>query len=316
MKKALITGICGFTGGHLTEYLAGLGIEVYGLDLPSARTEFNDHLEDVAKIYHGDINNRDVLSEVIGSIKPDYLFHLAGLITSNDLQSLFKINVLGTKNVLDAILNFETKVLVPGSAAEYGAVPEDKLPIHETTALYPISNYGISKVAQTLLAFQYFFNHQCQVYIARPFNIFGPGEPENLVCSTIAQQIAKNEQRKGNAERVVSVGNIESKRDFIDVRDVAEAYWSIINKGAPGEIYNVCSAKACSIRDILNSFQELSKRTFKIKQDPHRMRAVDIPVSFGSNKKIKDTTGWYPKKNLSETLFDLLEHYRQKSVSD
>ena len=315
MKRALITGIYGFTGSHLTEYLSELGIEIYGLDLPSEGGSYSDHLKCVGKMYHVDIRDRDSILEIIHSIKPHYVFHLAGLIGNNDLKNLMETNVFGTRNVLDAVRTTDSKILIPGSAAEYGAVPEDKLPIHEATPLYPISNYGISKVAQTLLGFQYFFKYQCQAYIARPFNIFGPREPENLVCSTIAQQIVKNEQEKGN-DGVVYVGNIEPKRDFIDVRDVVEAYWSITNRGVPGEIYNVCSAKAYSISEILTSFQVLSKRTFKVKQDPRRMRDADIPVNFGSNKKIRESTGWYPKINLSKTLLDLLEHYRQKSVSD
>lgn len=315
MKKALITGICGFTGSHLTEYLSELGIELYGLDLPLEGGSYINYLKYVGKMYHADIKDRASIFEIIHAIKPHYVFHLAGLIGNNDLKSLLETNVFGTRNVLDAVRTIDSKILIPGSAAEYGAVPEDKLPIHEATPLYPINNYGISKVAQTLLGFQYFFNYQCQVYIARPSNIFGPREPENLVCSTIAQQIVKNEQKQVN-DGVIYVGNIESKRDFIDVRDVAEAYWSIIDRGVPGEIYNVCSARAHSIREILTSFQELSKRTFTVKQDPHRIRGVDIPISFGSNTKIKDSTGWYPKRNLSKTLSDLLEHYRRKYISD
>jgi len=314
MKKALITGVCGFTGGHLTEYLSKSDIEIFGLDLPLDGGSYFDHLKYVGKMYHADIRDRNAIFKIIEATKPHYVFHLAGLIGDNDLESLFETNVFGTQNVLEAARTIDAKILIPGSAAEYGAVPEDKLPISETTPLYPINNYGISKVAQTLLGFQYFYRYQCKIHIARPFNIFGPREPENLVCSTIAQQIAKNEQKQVESG-VIHVGNIESKRDFIDVRDVVEAYWLIINKGVPGEIYNVCSAKAYSIREILTLFQELSKRTFTIKQDPHRIRGVDIPINFGSNEKIRDATGWYPKRNLSKTLLDLLEHYRRKSVS-
>lgn len=314
MKKALITGICGFTGSHLTEYLSKLDIEIYGLDLPPQGGTYVEHLKYVGKMYSADIRDRDAILEIFQTAKPHYVFHLAGLIGSNDLKSLLDINVVGTRNILDAACTTHSKILIAGSAAEYGAVPEDKLPIHESTPLYPINNYGLSKVAQTLLGFQYFSNTQCQVYIARPFNIFGPREPQNLVCSTIAQQIVENERKMEN-EAVVYVGNTESKRDFIDVRDVVEAYWLITNKGVPGEIYNVCSAKACSVREILTIFQKLSKRTFKIEQDPRRIRGVDIPINFGSNKKIKDSTGWSPRINFSETVSDLLRYYRQKSVS-
>lgn len=312
MKKAFITGICGFTGGHLTEYLSKSGIEIFGLDLPVEGRSNPDHLTYVSRMYYADVNDRDSIFEIIHSIKPDFIFHLAGLIGSNDLEKLFKTNIVGTKNVLEAACSIETKILLPGSAAEYGAVPEDKLPIHEATPLYPINDYGISKVAQTQLGYQYFYKYKCPVYIARPFNIIGPREPENLVCSTIAQQIVKNERKKRTADRVIYVGNLEPKRDFIDVRDVTEAYWHIVNKGAPGEVYNVCSGKAYSIREVLSFFERLSRVKCTVVQDPSRVRGVDISINFGDNSKIQSSTGWLPKININRTLGDLLEYYRQK----
>ena len=313
MKKVLITGIAGFTGGHLVEYISKLDLEIFGLDLPSSNADFHNHLKHVSKIYYDDIRDENAISKIIRSIKPDYVFHLAGLIVDKDLKDFLEINVLGTKNILDAVQSIHTKVLIPGSGAEYGAVPKDKLPITEMAPLCPITNYGLSKVTQILLARQYFFRHGCHIYVARPFNIIGPGEPESLVCSALAKQIVDIENK--DLEPVVYVGNLDTKRDFIDVRDVVKAYWAIINKGNPGEIYNVCSSKAYSIKNIVSDFLEISKVKLQIKQDPKRVRTVDIPIHVGENKKIRDSTGWFPEISINKTLNDLLEYHRHKSNS-
>lgn len=312
--KALITGINGFTGGHLAEYLLELGLEVYGLDLPSSEADNRGYSRRISKIYYADVRDPLAICKIIHSVKPDYLFHLAGLITTENLKELLEINVLGTKNVLEAALSLGVKVLIPGSSAEYGAVPENTLPITEETPLYPINNYGISKVTQTLLGYQYYSEYGCQVYTVRPFNIIGPGEPSSLVCSAIAIQVV-NVEKKGH-KPIIYIGNIETMRDFIDVRDVVRAYWAVVNKGTPGEAYNVCSGTAYSIREVLAYLLEMSAEAkLEIKQDSSRIRAADVPIQVGKNKKIRNCTGWYPKISIKKTLKDLLEYYRRKTES-
>jgi GDP-4-dehydro-6-deoxy-D-mannose reductase len=310
LQKVLITGITGFTGSHLAEYLATLGVEVYGLALPLHEPYRQDCLKKVSKIYYIDIKEQAAVSKIIHIVEPDYIFHLAGLIISKDLKELLESNVLGTKNVLEAILDSEVRILIPGSAAEYGIVQEDELPITEATSLHPINNYGISKVGQTLLGYQFYFNYGCRVYIARPFNITGPGEPPNLVCSTIAMQVV-NIQKK-HLKPIIYVGNKETKRDFIDVRDVVKAYWAIINNGIPGQVYNVCSEEAHSIEEIVNIISMISNIKLDIQQDSARVRVVDIPIQIGKNEKIKKHTGWHPEIKFEKTQEDIVEYYMQK----
>lgn len=307
MPKVLITGITGFTGSHLAKFLLDHGEEVYGLDIPGGEPADKDYLKEISDIHYADIREQIAVSKIIHTIKPDYIFHLAGLIACEDLKTLLEVNVLGTKNVLEAISSYNVKILIPGSAAEYGTVPKNKLPITENTPLHPIDTYGISKVAQTQLGYQFYKKHGYEIFIARPFNIIGPGEPQSLVCSTIAKQIA-NIQKK-HLEPILYVGNIETERDFIDVRDVVKAYWAIVNNGIPGEIYNVCSGKAFSIKKIISLFLEISGVNFDVKQDPKRIKVTDIPTHMGENKKIRKQTGWHPEISLEETLKDLLEYY-------
>lgn len=307
MNRALITGITGFTGTHLTKYLSGLGVEIYGIALPPEKIDREQYPEGISKIYYVDIRDETSVSEVIHEVKPDYLFHLAGSISGKTLKDLLEINVIGTRNVMSAIPSSDVKVFIPGSAAEYGRVPEDRLPISEDAPLYPISNYGISKVAQTLLGYHYYLNYGCQLYRARVFNITGPGEPANLVCSTIARQIA--DIKRSVKDHVIHIGNMETKRDFVDVRDVVRAYWAIIDNGEPGEIYNICSGKPHSIREIIEILSKISKVDFDIEQDSDKVRAVDIPVHVGDNKKIIEHTGWQPEIEFQKTLKDLLGYY-------
>ncbi len=311
LQKVLITGVTGFTGSNLAKYLSNLGLEVYGLCLSQVQSGDEEYLNAVVETFYTDIRDKDSVGKVIQEIKPDFLFHLAGLVSSNDLDELLDINVLGTRNVLDATSPLNTRVLIPGSAAEYGLVPEDRLPVSEVTPLRPINSYGISKAAQTLLAYQYYLKNGCPVYISRTFNITGPGGSPNLVCSTIAKQII--DIKRGAVKPIIHIGNIDTKRDFLDVRDVVRAYWSIVREGRPGEIYNVCSGRAYSISEIIQILLKISRVECSIEQDHTRVRTIDIPIQVGDNKKIREETGWHLEIKLEDSMRDLLDYYRQET---
>jgi len=310
MQRALITGIAGFTGWHMTKLLIENSIDVYGFDLPSACYD-NLTCFDV-KIFHGDITNSTDVSRVIHLVKPDYVFHLAALLFSDSLAKLFAINVSGTQNILECISNSQAKVLVPGSGAEYGFVKTNELPVVEETRLHPVSIYAASKVAQTLLTLKCWLKDKSNIYIARPFNIIGPHEPESFVCSSIAKQIIDIEIEK--KEGIIHVGNLDTQRDFIDVRDVVRAYWLIVSEGIPGEIYNVCSGEATPITQVIETFRDLTDIHFKIHQDSSKMKMNDIPIHYGSNEKLKKTTGWQMKISFRQTLCDILNYYRNIGI--
>jgi GDP-4-dehydro-6-deoxy-D-mannose reductase len=299
--KALITGICGFSGCYLAEYLIQQKVNVHGMDIASQFPARWSHLKDKITFHQADIRDKKKAEKVITKIKPDYIFHLAALLRGDKFENLFDVNVVGTRNILDAALKTKSRVLISGSAAEYGTVSRKDLPISEKAPLNPISYYGLSKVAQTMLGVHYSKDKKAKVYLARVFNMTGPGEPENMVCSSFAWQIRNS--------KTIYVGNLSPKRDFIDVRDVVAAYWNVINKGKAGEIYNICSGNPYSIKEAFAKLIKISKvKGVVIKQSKDRIRKVDIPIHVGDNLKIRKDTGWSPKISFDQTLKDIFQN--------
>jgi GDP-4-dehydro-6-deoxy-D-mannose reductase len=307
MTRALIIGANGFTGTHLARYLKRMQLEIHGADIARTEVGRRGRSNDIDFFYNGDVRDRAFVSEVIRSANPDYLFHLAGKIKSDNLEELLDTNVMGTKNVLDATPGMTTRILLPGSAAEYGAVAAERQPITETAVLRPVTLYGISKVCQTMIGCCYYHARGCQVYVARPFNMIGPGAPEHLVCSSLARQICAI--KNGSKAAVLELGDQDGIRDFIDVRDVVRAYWAVVNKGTAGEIYNVCSGKGRSIREMVDAFRSAAGVTFDVREDKSRSRETDVSMSVGSNDKITRDTGWRPEFPLTDSLRSMVEFY-------
>jgi GDP-4-dehydro-6-deoxy-D-mannose reductase len=319
--KTLITGIAGFTGIHLAKYLFSPdrhkdNIHLYGIDI--VRDISNDAQEvlDKAEVFTCDILNKEETKKTLEKIKPDRIFHLAGLtFAPNSHQSpgkFYVTNVFGTINLLEAVkqLGINPLIHIACSSAEYGLILENENPVTENSHFRPISPYGISKLAQDMVGYQYYNNHRLRIVRTRAFNITGPGEKENFVCSNFARQIALIEKDK--QEGTIYVGNLDSKRDFVDIRDVVKAYWLAVDKGISGEVYNLCSGKAYSIGEMLNILLQMTKGDIVVKQDPERMRPSDIPLQVGSFEKFHKQTGWEPVISLEETLKDLLNYWRQK----
>lgn len=252
------------------------------------------------------------VQNLIGEVKPTYIFHLAGLNFSDDPKLFYEINVIGTMNLLDAVRKnngqIDPKVLIVGSSAEYGIVNEGELPILEENPLRPISHYGVSKVAQDLLGFQYFRSYGLKVIRVRPFNLIGPGQSTGFVCGALAKQIVEVE--KGIGEPEILVGNLEPERDFIDVRDVVRAYRLLMPATSYGEVYNIGSGRCYSISAVLEILLQEADVKIEIKQDKKRMRQSDIPRQISDIGKIKRGTIWTPRIPLEESLRDMLRFFR------
>lgn len=304
MPIALITGVSGFVGKHLQSQLTIGGWQVYGFDV---RPRTKD-------VFVGDLTDHAAVSHAIVESKPDVIFHLAGVIKSDSPEIFYKVNLLGTLALFNATIEsgVRSKVVVASSSAVYGRKSGEK-PIAERTPLHPVTDYAVSKVAQEMAALRYYDSYDLPVMIVRMFNLLGPGQPADLACSAFARQIALAE-RTGQTEIVT--GNLDARRDFVDVRDAVRAFEMIAENGKAGQIYNVCSGKAVSLQTCLSEMLSQAQRQLTPKIDAERVQKNDIPIQVGSYQKIKKTCGWYPKISLKESLTDLLNDWRERVKLD
>ena len=316
MKKVLITGITGFAGSHLTELLLKRKYRIFGTVRPRSKTENIDHLRHKIKLFDADILDSHSVYEVVKTAKPDYIFHLAAqsfvptswASPANTLET----NVVGTVHLFEAVrkLEIDPVIQLANSSEEYGLVKPSEIPVKETNPLRPLSPYAVSKVAMDMLGYQYFRSYKLKIIRTRAFNHTGPRRGESFVCSNFAKQIAEIE--KGKKEPILLVGNLEAKRDFSDVRDIVKAYLLAVQKGEPGEVYNICSEKSRSINQVLEMLLSMSKTKVKIKKDPARMRPSDVLILEGDCSKFKKKTGWKPRIKFEKTLKDLLDYWRER----
>ncbi len=315
MKKILITGASGFTGGYLSEHLLSQNkFEIFGT-YHSEESFLNSPVKE--KIQFKKINLTDPQSvfDLVSDLKPDYVFHLAAASAPSesfkDPLKTFNTNVAGEINILEALQKnnlLRSKILIISSCEVYGYVRPDDLPVNETTELRPASPYAVSKVTQDYLGLQYYLAYKLQCIRARPFNHIGPRQSAKFVVSDFSRQIAQIE--KGEKEPVMYVGNLEAKRDFTDVRDMVKAYAILIEKGIPGEVYNIGSGISYSAKDILDILLERSRCKISVKIDPTKMRPSDMPDIICDNKKFTKLTGWKPEIPLRQTLSDTLDYWR------
>jgi len=304
--KALITGVNGFVGKHLSNFLLSKDFEVWGIDISE---DFNGSPK--VNYKKSNILDKEELNQLMKEISPDYIFHLAGF---SSVKKSFenpelckKINVGGTENILESVLTakINSKILIITSAEIYG-IPKT-IPIKETEELNPVSPYGESRKEQEELCKKY--SDKLQIVISRSFPHIGPGQQPIFVTSDFAKQIAEIELK--NKDPLMKVGNLEAKRDFTDVRDIVEAYFLALEKGISGETYNIGSGKSYSIKEVLEVFLSLSEAKIKVEQDPDKLRPSDIPVLQGDNSKFKERTGWEPKIKIKTTLKDVLDYWRE-----
>lgn len=318
--KILITGITGFAGSHLAEYILSLNDqeshEVYGTIRWRSNRSNIAGFENRLKLYECELRDFKSVRETIEYIKPKYIFHLAGHsyvpASFNTPNDTLLNNIIGELNIFEAVRQIcpDCRILVACSSEEYGMVYEDELPIREENPFRPLSPHGVSKVAQDMLGYQYYKSYGLDIIRTRAFNHTGPRRNEIFVASNFAKQIAEAEQRKRIP--IVYVGNLDPRRDFSDVRDVVRGYWLALKKGKAGEVYNICSGNALTIRQILNILLDYSRCPIEVKTDPSRIRPSDVSVLLGSYKKFSKISGWEPAIPFEHTLADLLEYWRQR----
>jgi GDP-4-dehydro-6-deoxy-D-mannose reductase len=302
-KKAFITGAAGFVGNHLAAHLNERGYAVYGTDRwPACGRRDVDYHE-------GDILDTAALAQLFLSIRPDLIFHLAGVSFPSDAdkspQYALGINVMGAVSVLDAAFQScaSSRVLLVGSSKQYGDTSTDTA-ISETSSCAPTSFYGVSKYAAELIGLQYVRQHGMDVRFTRSFNHTGPGQSERFVCSDWAKQVSEIEC--GRAEPVVRVGDTGPAIDLTDVRDVVRAYLMILEKGAKGESYNVCSGKSIPLEKVLTLIMSKSGKKIRIVHDSARIKKhATAATAFGDRSKLSRATGWEPEIPLSKTIDDL-----------
>jgi GDP-4-dehydro-6-deoxy-D-mannose reductase len=302
--KALITGITGFVGKHLEAFLSDKA-DVYGISR-STRSEKN--------IFEADLLSETKIIQLIKEIKPTHIFHLAGLSNVKDSwkhkADFIQANVIGTIHLLEAVrkINNPIKVLTVGSSEEYGLIPKGLDKVTEETALNPVSPYGISKSAISMLVNLYYKSYGLSLTHARPFNHIGPGQRLGFVTSDFAYQVALI--NKGiTKDPIIQIGNLKTARDFTDVRDIVEAYYNIACFGEAGEAYNVCTGQGVYIQDILEKFISFSNKKIDLVVDPSKIRVAEIPKLVGTPEKLFTLTGWKPKRKLEDTLRDIYDYW-------
>jgi len=316
--RALITGITGFAGSHLADYLLAdhPDVEVFGTRRWRSRTENIEHLGDRVKLVECDLNDASAVQTTLAEVRPDMIFHLAAqsfVPTSWKAPAeTLSTNINSQTHIFEAIrsLNLDCTIQIAGSSEEYGLVLPDEVPITEDNPLRPLSPYAVSKVGQDLLAYQYFKSYGLKTIRTRGFNHTGPRRGEVFVTSNFAMQIASIEA--GLQEPVIRVGNLSAQRDFTDVRDTVRAYWLAVEKGTPGEVYNIATGKAITIRELLDRLVALSQAEVELEVDPDRLRPSDVEILLGDYSKLEADTGWAPRIPLQTTLQDTLDFWRHR----
>ncbi len=311
--RALITGINGFVGGHLAEALlhAG-GWDIWGASREQtlALAQFREQIQFVSL----DLCDAAPVNQTLKQIQPDVIFHLAGQAfvpeSFRDPAATLHNNITAQLHILLALIeqHINSRVLVVGSNEEYGIVRPEDVPVDEDTPLRPVSPYGVSKVAQDMLALQYHLSHKLDVVRVRPFNHIGPRQDSRFVASSFARQIAEIEHALQPA--VVKVGNLSAERDFTDVRDMVRAYILAVEKGESGQVYNLGAGTAVSIQTLLDLLLAASHTAVEVQIDPERVRPSDVPRVVCDTRRFHMRTGWEPQIPLQQTLHDILEDWR------
>ena len=300
--RALITGSAGFYGKHLCAELEENGYEVIRCDL---KAEDN--------IISMDIMNSDMVLDIISQHRPDVLINMAGQanvgLSWKKPQLTVQLNTIGLINILEAVKTVNTKmrVIAIGSSDEYGNLKERGANVVEEMPVSPMTPYAISKQAQEQFALLYNKNFGMNVCMVRQFNLGGAGQAKGFMISDFASGIVEIE--RGQRE-YLSVGNLESARDFTHVKDACRAIRLIAEKGHTGEVYNICSGSTHTAQEVLDKLISMAKVKIEVRQDPDRMRPSDTPVVCGNHDKLTSHTGWTPEMNLDEILKDALEFWR------
>ena len=317
-ERVLVTGAAGFAGSHLVAQLLAErpAPEVAGWRRPSAdggEPRSAARTRDPRVVWRQvDVLDREAVARAVAELQPREVYHLAGAAAVagswNNCALTLRTNTLGTEHLLAALERSSpsARVLVPGSALVYR--PGDG-PLDENAALGPVSPYGVSKLAQEMLAARYAADGPAVVR-TRSFTHCGPGQDPSYAASSFAHQIARIET--GAAEPTLHVGDLSARRDLLDVRDTVRAYRALMRRGVPGAVYNVCSGAAHRMRDVLSALLALARVPVAVRVDAARLRPSDYPVLLGDRRRITAAVGWEPRIGLDRTLRDLLDDWRAR----
>lgn len=315
MKKFLITGFSGFVGRHFLHYLYEKpeGFEVYGIDIRKPAFDCTEY-EDKLTIHFKEVNllNQDELKAVLSEYRPDYILHLASFSSVayswQHPEECFVNNTNIFLNLTSSLkeLNMNCRILSIGSSEEYGNVTAEHLPLKEDMHLTPLSPYAVARVSQEMLSRVFVDSYRLDIILTRSFNHIGPWQDERFVVPSFIRRIL-NIKESGRDAGTIETGDTTIIRDFVDVRDVVRAYYLLLTKGTPGEIYNICSGKGIALSEIIDRIAEIVGVKISTKVNPEFVRPNDNRVVVGSHDKITRELGWEPEIPLSMTLKNMIQ---------
>ena len=305
--RILVTGSSGFVGRYLVRELCAQGAQVTGLDRVAPRAT-----PEGWQFVLGDVSESQGIAPMLATLQPTHVIHLAGVLEQAGLDHAAQLNgnVIATMRLLDAIIasRCAPRVLIASSSAVYGRARPEELPLREESPLRPVTPYGISKVAQEMVALQYHLSQQLWTVRVRSFNLIGPEQPAGFLPSDVARQIAAAE--RGQAPAVIRVGSLLPRRDYTDVRDAARAYALLAAHGTAGAVYNLCTGRSVAVKECVERLIELSSVPVQVQPEASKMRAGEISEQVGSRERLTQATGWQPQVAFEQSLRDLLETCR------
>ena len=321
INSVLITGITGFVGSHLVDFILANhpGVKISGLARWRAPKDNIRHILDKITLESGDLSDLPSLKTILSEQQPDAIFHLAAQsyvpFSFRAPVTTLNTNVIGTCNLLEAVKElkaasgYDPLVHICSSSEVYGQVRQNEVPIKEDNPFRPASPYAVSKVSEDMLAFQYWLSWKIKTIRTRMFTHTGPRRGEVFVVSTFAKQVAAIES--GLLPPVLKVGNLDSIRTFLDVRDAVKAYWILLEKCPPGEVYNIGGVETMTVGEMLQKLLKLSKvKNIKVEVDPERLRPSDVTLQIPCIDKFTAATSWKPVIKFDQTLQDTLDYWR------
>lgn len=321
MKKILITGFSGFVSEHFLNYLDENNIKakILGVDINPVETEYSSFENIKIDFVQLDLLETKKFKDVMSKFNPEYILHLASY---SSVGFSWKNPSLSFQNNMDIFLNVmevvrETcpscRILSIGSSEQYGNVTKDKIPLKEGYSLNPINPYAVARVAQENLSKVYCDGYGLDIVMTRSFNHIGPGQKDIFVISSFAKQLV--DIKNGiNKEAKLVTGDRKIIRDFLDVRDVVDAYYKLLVEGIKGEVYNVCSGKGISLQNIIEMMCEILDIEISLETDPNLLRPNDNRIIIGSNNKLKKTIDWDIKIPLMKSLEDVINYWQKKVI--
>src|SRR3989338_6573688 len=316
--KILITGITGFVGSHLAEYILNLkeNHSIYGICRWRSPKDNLKNIYSKVKLLEADLCDLSSLVRSMTELAPDIIFHLGAqsyvLASFNSAVQTLMTNAIGTANLLEAIRISGINPIIHfcSSSEVYGQVSQEDIPIKENCPFRPASPYAVSKATEDMLAFQYWISYGLRTIRTRMFTHTGPRRGDVFALSFFAKQVAAAEL--GLAEPVIYAGNLKSVRTFCDVRDAVRAYWIMVNKCKAGEVYNIGGNRTMTIGEALDSLLSYTKLKFEIKIDPKLLRPSDVTLQIPCIDKFRNDTEWEPEIPFERTLQDILIYWREE----